>query len=173
MKHLSVWCLALFLLLPGLATADTFDGTGPLRVDACKSAKDKGRFTMENKYSPMNTALYGKNKVDVGECDCSENPRETGYARWKCIVDVEIVKTNHTSPAPPPPAPKKTVAVVSRSGMGETTLAACEDAKWKAAKAVQHWGGTVVDAGECTCGLSGMSGSLLRYECNVDSRYEK
>lgn len=167
-------CSAAMFTLQGAALADTFKGWGDLRVEACKAAKDTGRLRMENKYTNgVNTLVGQKNKIKVGDCDCSEDTKGTPALRWTCIVDVDIAEERSSSSAEPPKKNEPVTEVVSRNGKGSTQIEACDDAKWLASRAVKAWNGVVVDAGSCVCGLSGLSGSLYRYECNVDTKYQR
>lgn len=166
--------VAILAVNPIVASADTFDGRGSVRVEACKAAKDQGRMVMERKYTTMaNQALGGKNQLKVGECDCSEDTKSiTSSSRWTCIVDVEIASVSlplQTTPGGSNRATERQVR--SDSGKGDTEVEACSNAKYVASQAVSNLGGTVRNAGSCTCGRT--SGSSFRFECMVDTAYDR
>lgn len=154
------------------ASADTFNGQGSVRVEACKVAKDQGRLSMERKYTNMaNQALGGVNQLRVGECDCSEDSKALiAGNRWQCIVEVDIASV--ALPTRVSGGSKPTERQVrSDSGKGDTEVEACSNAKYVAAQAVRNLGGLVKDAGSCTCGRT--SGSSFKFECMVDTAYER
>lgn len=166
--------LAFLTACPCPALAETFDGRGSVRVEACKAAKERGRMSMENKYTNMtNQLLNGKNQLKVGECDCSEDTNATATSgRWSCIVDVEIssvsLPVQTTSGGSTSSAERQ---VRSDSSKGDTEVEACSNAKYVASQAVRNVGGVVKDAGSCTCGRT--SGSSFKFECLVDTTYER
>lgn len=102
-------------------------------------------------------------------CDCEKNESVTG-PEWRCAVDATI---REKSAATPPKQNERVTEVVSRNGKGSTQVEACDGAKWLASRAVKEWNGVVIDAGNCVCGETGLSGTLFRYECNVDMKYQR
>lgn len=157
------------LLAPFGAFADTFEGKGSVRLEACKAAKDRGRMSMENKYTNMtNYALGGKNQLKIGDCDCSEDSGEISTGRWTCIVEVEISSVTINSP-PARTTPQSLSGIKNVEGKGDSQTEACSGAKYLAERSVPP-GTRAKSFGACHCSLT--NGSSFRYLCSVDVTYD-